>query len=159
MELKEKTDLETIENIIKWIHQTKIYDKTAIIWKTASDIVVSKKVDCGTASFVAVALARANGIPARQVWGVIDAGRSFSPEGYLKGHAWFEFYLKGAGWIPVEQFDSSSIAILPISYIRIMTTKTDMNNNKYIPLYNIMNIMNTEPWYDIVKYQRKETGN
>ena len=109
--LKGSSDIETICNVIKWINSSKVKGKPPK-WKTVDDIVLGRDVECGTGSLLAVALARACGIPARQVWGPIDAGRVYSPENYLKGHAWFEFYLRGAGWIPVEQFDVSMKSIL-----------------------------------------------
>lgn len=150
--LKGSSDIETISNIIKWINSSKSKGKPPV-WKTVDDIVTGKDVECGTGSLLAVALARACGIPARQVWGPIDAGRSYSPENYLKGHAWFEFYLRGSGWIPVEQFDVSSIGLLPPSYIRMYTTDTDIYDNDVIR--NIIAIMYDSKWSDIVEFRKK----
>jgi tetratricopeptide (TPR) repeat protein len=152
-QLKGKNESETIDNILKWINETKIKGK-APIWKTVDDIIKSQDIECATGSLTVVALLRANGIPARQVWGPIDAGRNYSPENYLKGHVWFEFYLKGAGWIPVEQFDRSSVGMLPISYIRIITNPEHLFDN--IPLGNIMTIMHNDKYGDIIEYKRAE---
>lgn len=151
-QLKGTTTLQTVLNTIKWLNNSKKYDK-APTWNKVSDIISADIMECATGSLEVIALLRANGIPARQVWGPIDAGRNYSPENYLKGHVWFEFYLAGAGWIPVEQFDVSSIGILPISYIRMMTNQDHLFDN--IPLGNIMTIMNVENYGDIVEYERK----
>jgi len=153
--LKGSSDIETISNIIKWINSSKRKGKPPV-WKTVDDIVTGKDVECGTGSLLAVALVRACGIPARQVWGPIDAGRNYSPENYLKGHAWFEFYLRGSGWIPVEQFDVCSIGMLPPFYIRMYTTDTDIYDST--PIRNIITIMHDDKWGDIVEYRKSVTG-
>lgn len=59
---------------------------------------------CADISAVFVALARASGIPARDVYGL----RMASPKsGEITGdfHCWAEFYLPGAGWIPADPAD------------------------------------------------------
>jgi len=153
--IKGANDIDTVNNIMKWINSTKRKGK-APVWKTADDIIRGKDVECATGSLAVVAIARACGIPARQVWGPIDAGRGYSPENYLKGHVWFEFYLRGAGWIPAEQFDMSSVGLLPSSYIRMMTSPTHLFDN--VPLSNIMTIMHNDKWGDIIEYRKSVTG-
>jgi len=150
-QLKGNSILETVKNTINWLNETKKYEK-APTWNKVSDIISANIMECATGSLEVIALLRANGIPARQIWGPIDAGRNYSPENYLKGHVWFEFYLSGVGWIPVEQFDISSIGFLPISYIRMMTNQDHLFDN--IPLGNIMTIMNNEQYGDIVEYTK-----
>ena len=61
--------------------------------KTISDIVASKKGDCGQLSSVFVSLLRAGGIPARIV-------ACIRPDATY--HVWSEFYLERYGWIPVD---------------------------------------------------------
>ncbi len=151
--LKASTDLETIKNIVNWINTSKTYNAIPPTWTIVDDILKSSTVECGTGSLAVVVLARTCGIPARQVWGPIDAGKDFAPKNYLKGHVWFEFYLKGLGWIPMEQFDKSSLGTLPLSYIRIMTSYSHLYDN--IPLGNIMTIMNDATYGDIIKYEKK----
>jgi tetratricopeptide (TPR) repeat protein len=150
--LKSSTDLETIKNIINWVNSSKSYAKVPPVWSAVDDIIKSKTVECATGSLAVVALARACGIPARQVWGPINAGIEYSPENYLKGHVWFEFYLRGSGWIPVDQFDISTIGLLPTSYIRMMTSDTHLFDN--IPLGNIMTIMHNETYGDIIEFNK-----
>jgi len=59
---------------------------------------------CGDISSVFVALARASGVPAREVFGIrIPKGR----EGDMTKaqHCWAEFYLPGYGWVVVDPAD------------------------------------------------------
>ncbi|GAB4364695.1 MAG: transglutaminase family protein [Deltaproteobacteria bacterium] len=59
---------------------------------------------CADIHSVFVALARASGVPAREVFGLrLPPGK----EGEITGwqHCWAEFYLPGAGWVPVDPAD------------------------------------------------------
>jgi len=59
---------------------------------------------CADISSVFVALARAAGVPAREVFGLrLPPGE----EGEITGwqHCWAEFYLPGTGWVPVDPAD------------------------------------------------------
>lgn len=59
---------------------------------------------CADISAVYVSIARAAGVPARDVYGI----RLSDPEtGDITGgfHCWAEFYLPGTGWIPVDPAD------------------------------------------------------
>ena len=59
---------------------------------------------CADISAVYVSIARAAGVPARDVYGI----RLSDPEtGVITGgfHCWAEFYLPGTGWIPVDPAD------------------------------------------------------
>jgi transglutaminase-like putative cysteine protease len=53
--------------------------------------------DCGQVTLLFLTLARYNGIPAR--W---QSGFNMQPGG-LNMHDWSEFYIEGAGWIPMDQ--------------------------------------------------------
>lgn len=59
---------------------------------------------CADISGVFVAVARAAGVPAREVWG-LRLGKK--PEEDMTGghHCWAEFYLPGHGWVPVDPAD------------------------------------------------------
>jgi transglutaminase-like putative cysteine protease len=59
---------------------------------------------CADISSVYIALARAAGVPAREVFG-IRQGRT--PVQDISGwqHCWAEFYLPGYGWVPVDPAD------------------------------------------------------
>lgn len=60
---------------------------------------------CADISSVYVAVARAAGVPAREVFG-IRIGKDDGVSDMTKGHhCWAEYYLPGAGWIPVDPAD------------------------------------------------------
>ena len=60
---------------------------------------------CTDISSVFVAVARAAGVPAREVFGV-RIGKEEGVTDMTKGHhCWAEYYLPGAGWIPVDPAD------------------------------------------------------
>jgi transglutaminase-like putative cysteine protease len=57
----------------------------------------NRRGDCGQVTLLLITLARYNGIPAR--W---QSGFMTHP-GALNLHDWGEFYIEGAGWIPMDQ--------------------------------------------------------
>ncbi len=65
---------------------------------------------CADISSVYVALARAAGVPAREVFG-LRLGKK--PEEDMTGghHCWAEFYLPGTGWVPVDPADVRKIML------------------------------------------------
>lgn len=65
---------------------------------------------CADISSVYVALARAAGVPAREVFG-LRLGRPGQTDLTNGHHCWAEFYLPGAGWIPVDPADVSRIML------------------------------------------------
>lgn len=58
---------------------------------------------CADISAVYVAVARAAGIPTRDVYGLRSTGKSGDITGDF--HCWAEFYLPGTGWVPVDPAD------------------------------------------------------
>ena len=118
--LKKENKIKTIKNILLWMKNNikyKIED-----FQNADDIIKRGYGECGGWSALFTALCRASGIPAREVWGVIEdptPERKFAPSGHLKGHAWAEFYLYGQGWIPVEPQSPATLGLLPCTYIRL----------------------------------------
>ncbi len=66
---------------------------------------------CADISSVYVALARAAGVPAREVFG-LRLGKK--PEQDITGgyHCWAEFYLPGTGWVPVDPSDVRKIMLV-----------------------------------------------
>lgn len=67
-------------------------------------ILAEKTGKCADISGVYVSIARAAGVPAREVWG-LRLGKK--PEEDMTGghHCWAEFYMPGYGWIPVDPAD------------------------------------------------------
>ena len=60
---------------------------------------------CADISTVFVAVARAAGVPAREVFG-LRLGKKGGTSDMTKGHhCWSEFYLPGYGWVPVDPAD------------------------------------------------------
>jgi transglutaminase-like putative cysteine protease len=59
---------------------------------------------CADISAVFVAIARAAGVPAREVFGLRlgTAGQTDITDGH---HCWVEFYLPGTGWVPADPAD------------------------------------------------------
>lgn len=59
---------------------------------------------CADISSVYVALARAAGVPAREIFG-LRLGRTEREDVTTWQHCWAEFYLPGYGWVPVDPAD------------------------------------------------------
>lgn len=66
---------------------------------------------CADISSVYVALARAAGVPAREVFGLRlgKHGETDITDGH---HCWAEFYLPGSGWVPVDPADVRKIMLV-----------------------------------------------
>jgi transglutaminase-like putative cysteine protease len=64
----------------------------------------SRSGKCADISSVFVALARAAGVPAREVFG-LRLGRPGQTDVTDGHHCWAEFYLPGTGWVPVDPAD------------------------------------------------------
>ncbi len=65
---------------------------------------------CADISSVFVALARAAGVPAREVFG-LRLGRAGQTDLTGGHHCWAEFYLPGTGWVPVDPADVQKIML------------------------------------------------
>lgn len=63
---------------------------------------------CADVHTVFVALCRASGVPARDVWG-IRMPKEREGDMTKKQHCWAEFYVPGHGWIPVDAADVHKI--------------------------------------------------
>jgi transglutaminase-like putative cysteine protease len=64
----------------------------------------SRSGKCADISSVFVAVARAAGVPAREVFG-LRLGRPGETDLTDEHHCWAEFYLPGTGWVPVDPAD------------------------------------------------------
>ena len=65
---------------------------------------------CADISSVYVALARAAGVPAREVFG-LRLGQNREQDITNGYHCWAEFYLPGTGWVPVDPSDVRKIML------------------------------------------------
>jgi transglutaminase-like putative cysteine protease len=63
---------------------------------------------CADVHTVFVALARASGVPARDLWG-IRMPKTKEGDMTKMQHCWAEFYLPGTGWVPVDAADVHKI--------------------------------------------------
>jgi len=66
---------------------------------------------CADLSSVYVALARASGVPAREVFG-LRLGKEEQQDITGGYHCWAEFYLPGTGWVPVDPADVRKIMLV-----------------------------------------------
>lgn len=71
----------------------------------------SRSGKCADISSVFVALARATGVPAREVFG-LRLGRPGQNDITDGHHCWAEFYLPGTGWVPVDPADVRKIMLV-----------------------------------------------
>lgn len=69
---------------------------------------VKRSGKCADLSSVYVALARAAGVPAREVFG-LRLGNKTKHDITGDYHCWAEFYLPGTGWVPVDPSDVRKI--------------------------------------------------
>ena len=66
---------------------------------------------CADISSVFVALARAAGVPAREVFG-LRLGEEAQQDITKGHHCWAEFYLPGTGWVPVDPADVRKVMLV-----------------------------------------------
>ncbi|MBI3398367.1 MAG: transglutaminase domain-containing protein [Deltaproteobacteria bacterium] len=87
-----------------------------------------KSGKCADISGVYVALARAAGVPAREVWS-LRLGKK--PEEDITGghHCWAEFYLPGYGWVPVDPADVRKAML--VEKLELNNPKTKKYRNYY----------------------------
>jgi transglutaminase-like putative cysteine protease len=69
---------------------------------------VKRSGKCADLSTVYVAIARASGVPAREVFG-LRLGNKTKQDITGDYHCWAEFYLPGTGWVPVDPADVRKI--------------------------------------------------
>jgi hypothetical protein len=89
------------QTVAAWTAKNILFDNNLAqkIWngqvdtQSALDTLQRKQGTCSEYANLFIALMRCQGIPARFVHGFVHGGMY---------HAWAEFYLEGAGWIPVE---------------------------------------------------------
>ncbi|MDZ7372603.1 MAG: transglutaminase-like domain-containing protein [candidate division KSB1 bacterium] len=86
--------LEAVQRVCAWIHSHIRYEITG---SDALTCLRTRRGDCGPQSYLAVALLRALGIPARLAGGLLYVGGRFGQ------HNWVEAYLgEEPGWVPVD---------------------------------------------------------
>ena len=92
----EKDQEKAVARLLSWIEEN--IAKEAIDSFTAVDVLREGRAECQGHAYLLAALARASGIPARIVNGIVY---SEAHGGFLY-HTWNELWLEGRGWRPVD---------------------------------------------------------
>lgn len=92
-----KTPEEKVKNLVKFVHNF-VQPNLSVATPNIPDLLEHKKGDCKSYALLFVTLARAAGIPAREVGGLAYMGDDTRAFG---GHAWNEVILNGV-WVPVD---------------------------------------------------------
>ena len=88
---------EKVKRLVAFVSEY-VKDDLAANASSVLDVIAAKKGDCTEHSLLFAALARAAGVPARQVTGLMYMG---DDAGAFGGHAWDEVVLDGR-WVPVD---------------------------------------------------------
>jgi transglutaminase-like putative cysteine protease len=115
--LRGSDSFSTVKNIIAWCDRSISYKLEG--FTDVDQIIARKTVACEGYSALFTSLARACGVPAREVWGVV-----VSKDGWMNGHGWSEFYLDGRGWVPVDATPASKSDYVGPDYIRLGEYRT-----------------------------------
>jgi len=105
-----KTTLDKARAIYEWVvdNMRRDPDAKACGLCDVERLLSERMGKCADVHTVFVALCRAAGIPARDLWGIRMLKEK---EGDMtkKQHCWAEFYLPGSGWVPVDAGDVHKI--------------------------------------------------
>ncbi|WP_136513491.1 transglutaminase-like domain-containing protein [Geomonas edaphica] len=101
-----KTVLEKAKAIYDWTCENMYRDPATVGCGKGDVCELLKKPGgkCTDISSVYIALARAAGVPAREVFGV-RLGKKAEEDITTWQHCWVEFFLPGTGWVPVDPAD------------------------------------------------------
>jgi transglutaminase-like putative cysteine protease len=94
--------VERAHALYDYVFQTVRYDKSGTGWGRGDSLWVcdAKHGNCTDFHSLFISLARAEGIPARfEIGFPVPSGREGTIPGY---HCWAEFFVNGAGWVPVD---------------------------------------------------------
>lgn len=122
--LKAYTPLATVRNVQRWLEKAVTYKAKVGAeyneFKTLDELLDRRHTKCDGFSALFVALCRAAGVPAREVWGYVKTTREFAPDGYLGSHMWAEFYLPGGEWVVVEPQRIGDLGHSRTDYVRMI---------------------------------------
>ncbi len=108
-----ETILEKARAIYDWVVENTFRDPT-VQGCGLGDVEVTlakRSGKCADISSVFVALARAGGVPAREVFG-LRLGKEKKSDLTGGHHCWAEFYLPGYGWVPVDPADVRKVMLV-----------------------------------------------
>jgi hypothetical protein len=94
---KERNSLKIVRRLAKWVHRN-LHQTNAANASTALDVLDNRAGDCTEHALLFVTLARAAGIPAREVGGLAYVGGKRPLFGW---HAWAEIH-DGSQWVTVD---------------------------------------------------------
>jgi transglutaminase-like putative cysteine protease len=105
-----RTDLDKARAIYKWVVDTMRRDPNAKACGLCDveRLLAERMGKCADVHTVFVALCRAAGVPARDLWG-IRMPKTKEGDMTKRQHCWAEFYLPGRGWVPVDAGDVHKI--------------------------------------------------
>jgi hypothetical protein len=115
------TDEAKVKNIAKFVHDY-IQPRLGNTMPTIHDLIERKQGDCKSYALLFTTLARASGVPSREVSGLLYCGDDAKAFG---GHAWNEVILNGV-WVPVDA--SLNETEINATHISFGTEKTAAKN-------------------------------
>lgn len=139
--LKGKTPVETVRNVLQWMHKNveyKLVNKSVVKhdFSNVEEILDRGHAECRGQAMLFTALCRAAGVPARPVWGVAFLPRE---QGGFSSHNWDEVLIPGAGWVPVDPQKPESFGLLPTTHMRMyMDLKRSAKSQEHVPVYNLL---------------------
>ncbi|MBY0575762.1 MAG: hypothetical protein K2P67_04090 [Gallionellaceae bacterium] len=103
---------EKAKAVYQWVVKNTVRDPNVIGCGTGEveKVIAKKSGKCADISSVFVAVARAAGIPAREVFG-LRLGKKDEEDMTGGHHCWAEFYVPGYGWTPVDAADVRKIML------------------------------------------------
>ncbi len=108
------TVLERARAVYDWVVENTYRDPTVRGCGLGDvEVLLTKKSGgkCADISSIFVALARASGVPAREVFG-LRLGKQGQSDITKEHHCWAEFYMSGLGWIPVDPADVRKVMLV-----------------------------------------------
>ncbi|TXT27266.1 MAG: transglutaminase domain-containing protein [Gallionellaceae bacterium] len=114
--------------VYQWVVENTVRDPNVMGCGTGEveKVLAKKGGKCADISSVFVSIARAAGVPAREVFG-LRLGKKDEEDMTGGHHCWAEFYAPGYGWVPVDPSDVRKV---------MLTDKLDISSaQKYVDYY------------------------
>jgi len=148
--LRRESPLETVEQIIAYLRGRLTYVPGST-FKSAEDVLEKRKAVCWGWSAAFTGLCRAAGIPARMV-DVLDTNQSSDT---MEFHTYCEFYVAGAGWIPIEPQPPGIVGVPDSGQVRLYHYSLNRkwvgsNANEVHPLCVLKQLGVLTPKYTVV---------
>ncbi len=130
--LKGEDRLKTVKNIHSYLSRNIRWGEYRKKAQGSVQTLRSKEADCKDFSYLMVALCRANGIPARTVYGVVVTP-NWNPR-----HQWVEVYFQNTGWTAVEPTpgNGGTFGIMANRYIYLYSGEKETQESYYYFYYS-----------------------